>query len=52
MKKILYIFSITVLLQGCSMDDNVLNPSQFDEANFPPLSEKYEKRLQKDCVKL
>lgn len=44
-KKFFYIFSITVLLQGCSMDDNVLNPSQFDEANFPPLSEKYGKAV-------
>jgi len=44
-KNFFYIFSISVLLQGCSMDDDVLNPSRVDKANFPSVSEEYGKAV-------
>ncbi len=49
MKKIFfYIFSISVLLQGCSMDDNMLDPLQDDEANFPARSQELGKAVAKE----
>jgi len=49
MKKIFfYIFSISVLLQGCSMEDDVLNPTQVNDADFPSVSEEYGKAVAKE----
>lgn len=49
MKKIFfYIFSIIVFLQGCSMDDNMLNPLQDDKANFPAQSQELGKAVAKE----
>ena len=49
MKKIFfYIFSISVLLQGCSMEDDALNPLQDDRANFPAQSQELGKAVAKE----
>ena len=49
MKKIFfYIFSITVFLQGCSMDDSMLNPLQDDKVNFPVQSQELGKAVAKE----
>lgn len=49
MKKIFfYIFSISVLLQGCSIDDNMLDPLQGDEASIPVRSQKLGKAVAKE----